>query len=194
MKLKFFRPISAYAANPRTSPPVASCTATGCVNDAALAHTPIAAPTILPRADTPRPHAMVATDARTLRVPTAASTTQPTTSNSALPHERSDALAAYAHGAEIVAAKNPASTKSTETCASRSLFMSLPDEAMVAIVNTPTGTIEKKSPKGAPFTSPKRSENPNATRKKNKQTNSWEPSAKNDEGCVMAISAGESED
>ena len=72
--------------------------------------------------------------------------------------------------------------------------MSLPDEAMVAMANTPTGTIEKKPPKGAPFTSPKRSENPNATRKKNKQTNSWEPSAKNDEGCVMAISAGESED
>ena len=71
-------------------------------------------------ADTPRPHAMVATDARVLRAPTAASTTQPTTSNSALPHERSDALAAYAHGAEIVVVKKPASTKSTDTCASRS--------------------------------------------------------------------------
>ena len=171
MKLKFFRPISAYAANPRTSVPVASCTATGCVNDAAFAHTPIAAPAMLPSADTPRPHAMVATDARVLRAPTAASTTQPTTSNSALPHERSDALAAYAHGAEIVVVKKPASTKSTDTCASRSPFTNLPDEATVYKAKKPIGTIEKKSAKGAPSTSPKRSEKPNATRKRNRHTN-----------------------
>ena len=59
--------------------------------------------------------------------------------------------------------KKPASTKSTDTCASRSPFTNLPDEATVYKAKKPIGTIEKKSAKGAPSTSPKRSEKPNAT-------------------------------
>ncbi len=50
-------------------------------------------------------------------------------------------------------------------------FTNLPDEATVYKAKKPIGTIEKKSAKGAPSTSPKRSEKPNATRKRNRHTN-----------------------
>ena len=55
-----------------------------------------------------------------------------------------------------------------------------------------TGRITKNDDSGAPATSPKRSEQPNATRNRNRHTNSWLASGKNDDGRVTEKSCGAS--
>ena len=91
----------------------------------------------------------------------------------------------------MVMAKKPATMSSTDTCTSKSAGKRFSDSnAQTATIAT--GRITKNDDNGTPSTSPKRSEQPNATRNRNRHTNNWLASGKNDDGRVTEKSCGAS--
>ena len=80
-------------------------------------------------------------------------------------------------------AKKPATMSSTDTCTSKSAGKRLSDSS-AQTATIATGKITKNEDNDAPPTSPKRNEQPNATRNRNRHTNSWLASGKNDDGRV----------
>ena len=156
-----------------------------------FARTPTAAPSVDPRPETPRPHANAATAPRLLRAATAMSTAHATMSNSVLPVDSSSTVAVLERGRSMVMAKKPATINSTDTCTSKSAGKRFSDSnAQTATIAT--GRITKNEDSGTPPTSPKRNEQPNATRNRNRHTNSWLASGKNDDGRVTEKSCGAS--
>ena len=156
-----------------------------------FARTPTAAPSVDPKPEMPRPHANAATAPRLLRAATATSTAHATMSNSVLPVDSSSTVAMLERGKSMVMAKKPATMNSTDTCTSRSAGKRFSDSS-AQTATTATGRIAKNEDRGTPPTSPKRSEQPNATRNRNRHTNSWLASGRNDEGRVTEKSCGAS--
>ena len=170
-KLKFFSPISAYPTNSSTSTAANTSNSGVPIPANVLACTPTAAPSVVPRLDTPRPQANAATAPRLLRDATAISTSHATMSNSVLPVLSNSTVAVFDPSICMVMARNPATMNSTDTCTSRSVGNRLLDSS-TQMATTATGRITKNDDSGAPSTSPKRSEQPNATRNRNRHTNS----------------------
>ena len=185
MKLKFFRPISAYAANGQERAcPLPAARRQGASTTAAFAHTPIAAPAMLPSADTPPPmqwsqpkHAYCA------RQPRRAPPSQPRKQRvAAREKRRARRIRPWSRNRCLL---KPAEALKSAIPAKRSPFTSLPDGGRRCIKGQKANRYDKRNLPEARHPFPKRKRKAKRHAEEEQAHKALRPIARNDEGCVI---------